>query len=371
MVTTFAAAKENVPATPSLVIDEPVVRRNIQRLAKYAADHQLAVRPHTKTHKSRLLAQWQLEAGAVGLTCAKVGEMESLQDLSGDLLLAYPAIDMARLNRIVKLAGEKTIRMALDSAEAIDRVAAAARDANVTIGVLIDLDIGHHRTGTESPESAAKLARLVDQHRPSLRLDGIFFYPGHIWSPPSEQVPLLKQINSVLAEAVDLFREAGLSTEIVSGGSTPTLYESHLIPTQTEIRPGTYVYNDMNSIHGRFCNWEDVGAAVVCTVVSTSVPGKAVIDAGSKTLTSDRNATKPDSGHGFVLEYPAARITRLSEEHGELDLSACDSRPRVGDRVTVIPNHICPCINLQDQVWLQRPDGTLAPLPVDSRGRLI
>lgn len=371
MITTFTAAKENIPFTPALVIDQPAVQRNIQRLAKYASDHHLKVRPHTKTHKSRLIAHWQVEAGATGLTFAKVGEMEALQELSSDLLLAYPAIDSARQSRLVELAREKTVRVAFDSAEGIDRLAAAARAANVNIGVLVDLDVGHHRTGVGSPALAVELARRVNQHGRSLQLDGIFFYPGHVWAHPSEQEATLKEIDEILAEAIDLFRSDGLSTEIVSGGSTPTLHQSHLITTQTEIRPGTYVYNDMNSVHGGYCSWNDLAAAIVCTVVSTSVTGKAVIDGGSKTLTSDRNITKPDSGHGFVLEFPAAKITRLSEEHGELDLSGCEIRPRVGDRVTVIPNHICPCINLQNQVWLQQADGSVRPLTVDSRGSLV
>src|SRR5690606_19161585 len=134
------------------------------------------------------------------------------------------------------------------------------------------------------------------------------------------------------------WQASGLQAMIVSGGSTPTQAQSHLVTRLTEIRPGTSLYNDMNTVRGGFCELGDCAAAIVCTVVSRAVAGKAVIDGGTKTFTSDRNASAPDSGHGYVLEYPQAKLVRLSEEHGELDLSSCDMLPEIGERVTVIPN---------------------------------
>jgi D-serine deaminase-like pyridoxal phosphate-dependent protein len=162
-----------------------------------------------------------------------------------------------------------------------------------------------------------------------------------------------------------------MNAPIVSGGSTPTAYQSHHVTHQTEIRPGTYIYNDMNTVRGGFCALEDCAATLVCTVVSTAaVDGRVVIDAGTKTLTSDRNVTAPESGHGHVVEYPKATIVRLSEEHGEVDVSRCPTPPKIGDRLTIIPNHICPCVNLQDSVWLRQEDGELSVMGVDARGRL-
>ena len=164
----------------------------------------------------------------------------------------------------------------------------------------------------------------------------------------------------------------GLQARIVSGGSTPTAFQSHLVPEYTEIRPGTYIYNDMNTVRGGYCRLDDCAARIVCTVVSTAVPGQVVIDAGSKTLTSDRCSPAPDSGHGYVVEYPEAVITRLSEEHGQIDIRACSQRPQIGERVTVIPNHICPCVNLQDaRLVARRRQGELRELPIDARGRLV
>jgi len=358
--------------TPALVIDGAVVRRNIDRLAAYCRTHDLALRPHTKTHKSRFVGGLQLDAGAVGLTVAKVGEAEALATAGdrdgGDLLMAYPAVDPPRTARLARLAGSMPVRVGLDTAAAALALSAAACAAGTTIGVLVDLDVGFGRTGVASPAAAADLAAVVDR-LPGLRLDGLMVYPGQVKMPPAAQPPVLATIAGLVAAAVERFDRAGLCRSVVSGGSTPTAYQSHLMPQLTEIRPGTSVYNDMNIVRGGFGALADCAARVVCTVVSDAVSGQVVLDAGSKTLTSDRCGPAPDSGHGHVVEYPEAVITVLTEEHGQVDVSRCPRRPRVGERVTVIPNHICPCVNLQDVVWWHE-DGTLVPRPVDARGRL-
>ena len=369
MVTTKMRPRD-VAATPALVIDLATVERNVSRLADYATSCRLGIRPHTKTHKSLEMARRQVRAGAVGLTVAKVGEAEVMASASSDLLVAYPAVDDYRCRHLAELArGGVTVRVAVDSAEGIDALADAARAASARIGVLVDLDVGFHRTGAQSPAESLSLAQQATRCD-SLRLDGLFFYPGHVWSAADQQAEELSGIDTLLSESIDLWRRSGLEARIVSGGSTPTAYQSHRITRQTEIRPGTYIYNDMNTVRAGFCLLDDCAATIVCTVVSTSVAGKAIIDAGTKTLTSDRNIKVPQSGHGYVLEYPGASLVRLSEEHGELDTSRCERRPRIGERVTVIPNHICPCVNLQDSVWLRHRDGTLESLRVDARGRL-
>ncbi|HEX7008727.1 MAG TPA: alanine racemase [Phycisphaeraceae bacterium] len=356
------------PPTPYLKINAQRVRRNIEKLAAYAAQHNLGIRPHTKTHKSRRVAQMQLEAGAVGLTCAKVGEVETISGPGEDVLLAYPAVDPARCQRLAKLAGDRTIRVAIDSVVAAQALAQAAQQAGTVIGILVDLDVGMGRTGLQSPRDTLELAREVDRLR-GLRVDGLFCYPGFIWQPADQQAEAFKPVIDKLEETVQLWRQAGLNAGIVSSGSTPTAYQSHLVPQVTEIRPGTYVYQDMNGVHGGFCSLEECAATIVCTVVSNAVPGQVVIDAGSKTLTSDRCLPAPDSGHGYVLEYPQARITRLTEEHGQVDIRQCDRAPKIGERVTVIPNHICPCVNLHEAAWWEE-DGRLQPLRIDARGKL-
>ena len=157
----------------------------------------------------------------------------------------------------------------------------------------------------------------------------------------------------------------------VSTGATPTAYMSHLLPQATEIRPGTYIYQDLNEVTVGVCSEDECAARIVTTVISDAVPDKCVLDAGSKTLTSDRLVYKPDiAGFGRVVEYPQAVITRLSEEHGEVVLAQCDKRPRLGERVHVIPNHICPVVNLQTVAWLDDGSGRLTQLTTDARGLL-
>lgn len=355
--------------TPALILDAPVVHRNIQRLADYSQQSGLRIRPHTKTHKSRLVAALQQEAGAIGLTVAKVGEGVALSTAGDDLLLAYPPVDKFRAEQLVRLAHDRTVRAAIDSTIALDAVAEAAQRDEVTIGLLVDLDVGMGRTGLQSPQQALALARAIESTA-GVRLDGIMCYPGHIWQLAEEQEPALQAVDAKLEETIDCWSQSGLAAGIVSGGSTPTAYQSHGITHLTEIRPGTYVYNDMNTVHGSYCTLEDCAARILCTVISDAVPGQVVIDAGSKTLTSDRCLPAPQSGYGYVIEYPLAQVTRLSEEHGQIDTTACDRQPSVGERVTVIPNHICPCINLQDAVWWCEPGESPQLLTIDARGKL-
>jgi len=258
----------------------------------------------------------------------------------------------------------------LDSSVAAEAIAAAARSAGSTVGVLVDLDVGFHRTGMQSPKDVLELAQSVTRTK-GLRLDGVMCFPGQIKNPAEQQDQTLAPISALVAEAIDVLKHAGLEVKIVSGGSTPSAYQSHLVPALTEIRPGTYIYNDMSVVSGGFCKLEDCAVQVECTVVSDAVPGKFVIDAGTKTLTSDRRMIDPETaGHGHIVEYPQAKIVRLSEEHGEVDASKCDRRPRLGERVHVIPNHICPCINLHDSVMLRLEDGSVETLPIDARGKI-
>jgi D-serine deaminase-like pyridoxal phosphate-dependent protein len=367
-----ACGLDEIP-TPALVIDGGIARRNVLRLADYCRTHDLALRPHTKTHKSVFIAGLQLDAGAAGITVAKAGEAEALLPAFAgrgvpDILVAYPPVDPARSARIAALAREATVRVALDTPFAATGLAAAARAAGSTVGVLVDLDVGMGRTGVADPAALERLAEEVTR-LPGLRLDGILCYPGHVLAPVADQAGPLAAVGALLAEAIRRFDRAGLCREIVSGGSTPTAFTSHLVGSLTEIRPGTSVFNDMNTVRGGFCGLEDCAATILCTVVSDCVPGQIVLDGGSKTFTSDRCGPAPDSGHGHVLGHPGAVVAKLTEEHGQVDVRACAARPRVGDRVRVVPNHVCPCVNLQDHIWWLE-DGAARPLPVDARGRL-
>jgi D-serine deaminase-like pyridoxal phosphate-dependent protein len=355
--------------TPCILIDAEAVRHNLTKMASYVASHGLKLRPHTKTHKSVLMAKLQLDHGAAGLTVAKPGEGKVMAEVGDDILMAYPAVDPARCAELAQLAKAKTIRVGIDSTYAADQLSAAAQSAGVTFGILVDLDVGHHRTGVQTPEESLALAQHVSRSK-GLRLDGVMFFPGHIFMPVAQMGPALASVKQIVSDVLSLWKQNGLEAKIVSGGSTPTAYESHQIGLLTEIRPGTYIYNDMNCVRGGFTTFDECAARVIATVVSTAVPGQIVVDAGSKTLTSDRNAMNPDSGHGYIVEYPQAKIAKLSEEHAQVDVKACDRVPKVGDRVTIIPNHICPCINLQDNVWLKEGNEKPRPIRVDGRGKV-
>ncbi len=356
--------------TPSIVLDAPTVHRNLKRLADYAKSHNIKLRPHTKTHKSALMGKMQMDLGATGLTVAKVGEAKVMAEVSSDIFMAYPAVDPLRCAELAKLAGRVTMRVGIDSSTAADALASAARAAGTTIGLLVDLDVGMHRTGLQTPAEALALAQYVSNLK-GARLDGIMFYPGSIKDESAESIKQLQGVDAKLAETIALWAKSGLKAGIVSGGSSPTAYISHHVKSATEARPGTYIFYDMNGVYGGYAKLEDCAARIHCTVVSNAVPGQFVIDAGTKTLTSDKNGPNPDSGHGYILEYPKARIAKLTEEHGQVDSTRCDALPKIGDRVTVIPNHICPCVNLQNQVWWKEEGQSPRPMDVDARGRVF
>jgi len=270
---------------------------------------------------------------------------------------------------LAKLARTKHLMVAVDTTTAAEAIASAARDAEAMIGLLVDIDVGMGRTGTANPQAALDLAQRISGLR-SVRLAGILCYPGHIWSPSDQQGPALAAVAATLEETLDLWRRVGLEARIVSGGSTPTAYQSHLVPQYTEIRPGTYIFNDMNELRAGYATLDDCAARIIATVVSDSLPDQVILDGGAKTFASDLCIPARDSGHGYIVEYPQAKITHLSEEHAQVDVSALADRPHIGERVTVVPNHICPCVNLHDNTWWLEADGTVRSLCVDARGKL-
>lgn len=354
--------------TPCTLIAAEVVEHNITRMADYCRQHGISLRPHTKTHKSKRIGHMQLNAGAAGLTVAKPGEADVMAELGAEVLVAYPSVTPASLKAIERGLANTDVIVALDSLEAVERLDNALRGGVKQAGVLVDIDIGLHRTGVQTPDESIRLAaKIASSSR--LRLDGLFCYPGHIWSLRQEQDAELAEVEQIIQSHVGRWRSEGLEAKIISGGSTPTAYQTHLSPSVNEIRPGTYVFNDLNTLRGGFCSLADCAVRIAATVVSTAVPGQVIIDAGAKTLAVDQCISAPDTGHGLIVKYPNARIRHLSEEHGQVDISKCDTAPRVGERVTIIPNHVCPTINLTDFAWWMTPQG-VERLPIDARGKV-
>jgi D-serine deaminase-like pyridoxal phosphate-dependent protein len=354
--------------TPALVVDLDRMERNLGRAADYAAAHGLALRPHVKTHKSPVIASEQLRRGARGLTCATPYEAEVMATVSDDLLVAYPPVGAPRAARLAALPRAARVTVALDSLRAATDLSAAASAAGRTIGVYVELDLGMHRVGLPVLDDAVRLARHV-AGEPSLDFRGIAFYPGHVREPVQEQDDKLRELGAALERALDTFAAEGVAPPVVSGGSTPTLWRTHELPGVTEFRPGTYVYNDRTTAAIGACAWEDCALTVLATVVSTAVPGQAVVDAGTKSL--GREPVRGANGEGFgqLLEHPEVLVARMSEEHGILDLGASRWQPSVGERVRIVPNHVCIVVHLNDLVYGVRGAQVETSWPVAARGR--
>lgn len=356
--------------TPAIVVDLDVLERNLQRMSAYCAEHGLAFRPHTKTHKIPAIAKMQIESGARGVTIAKPGEAEVMAEAGlDDLLIAYPTYGTGKWERIAKLASSRRVTVAVDSEAPAQGLSQAAKAAGATIHLLVEFDAGMKRCGVSSPEEVAALAAKIEK-LPGVRFAGVMFYPGHIWNPPDEQAAPLAELSAKVTAVIDHLKEKGFACDVVSGGSTPTAFHSHLVQGLTEIRPGTYVFNDRNTVGAGACEWADCALKVLVTVVSTAVPGRAMIDGGSKTFTSDRWLGGTKSGFGHILEHPDVEFAAMSEEHGHLDLGESGYRPDVGDRLSIIPNHVCACVNLHDQLYFHRNGVVEGSWQVAGRGKV-
>lgn len=353
--------------TPVALVDLDRMRGNLERVARYAREHGLAWRPHAKTHKSPALAALQVEMGAVGVTVATPAEAEEMATEVDDVLLAYPPVGESKLRRLMELPPHVRLIVGLDSEEALRGLAHAARAAGREVGVLVELDLGMHRVGVQAPEQAVRLSALAAEL--GLHPRGVMFYPGHIRGRASEQGPELAALESGLARHLDALHDAGHPPEVVSGGSTPTLWQAHRVRGVTEIRPGTNIFNDRTTAAIDACGWDECAYSVLATVVSTSVPGQAVIDAGAKALAKEELRGE-GGGYGSLLDRPEVVVKAMSEEHGLLDLSHTDWRPRVGDRVRVVPNHVCVSVNLQERLWGVRDGEVVGDWEVAGRRRL-
>lgn len=356
--------------TPALLVDLDVMERNLARVAAYARGHGLRLRPHTKTHKIPALARRQLALGAAGVTVAKVGEAEVMLGAApGDMLVAYPVLGARKLQRLMQVARRTRLTVALDSLEAARQLSEAAVAAGVRVAVLTEIDVGLRRVGVPPGEPIRQLSLDVSK-LPQLDWEGIAFYPGHIKRINDEGIKALDELSGLVKQTVEELKQAGLAPRIVSGGSTPTLWESHRVAGMNEIRPGTYIFNDRNTVACGACAWEDCAASILVTVVSTAVPGQVIVDGGSKTFSTDRLVTGDVEGFGRVVEAPEAVFTRMNEEHGYVDVRQAGRRFAVGDRLRIIPNHICVAVNLHERVFGVRGEEVEAVWEVEGRGKL-
>ncbi len=344
--------------TPALIVDLTKAEANLARAQAYADVVGLALRPHIKTHKLPRFALAALALGAVGITCQKLGEAEVMADAGlSDILLPYNILGAAKLDRLAALHRRITIAVTADSLTTIAGYAARFTDPARPLPVLVECDTGSGRCGVQTPEEALALARAI-RAAPGLRLDGLMTYPPRGG---------LAAVEAWLAAAVARLAQDGIACAVVSSGGSPDLYQAGAVKTATEHRPGTYIYSDRMQVSFGHGTLADCALTVRATVVSRPTATRAVLDTGSKALAADTCALP---GYGHIVEYPEAVITTLSEEHGAVDLTACATRPAVGDVVSVIPNHACVVSNLFDVVQLVRDGLVVEILPVAARGRL-
>jgi D-serine deaminase-like pyridoxal phosphate-dependent protein len=357
--------------TPALLVDLDAMESNLRRVADYTQQHGLRLRPHTKTHKSPRIGRRQLDLGAAGLTVAKVGEAEVMLDAApAGLLIAYPVIGQSKLARLVAVARRAPVTVSLDSLFAAQPLSEAAQAAGVTIGVLAEADVGLGRVGVSPGADLIELARAI-QRLPGLSFEGIAFYPGHIKDNGAEGREALAALGGLLQSMLADFRREGIEVRIVSGGSTPSLYHSHELPGLNEIRPGTYVYNDWNTVVSGACTPHECAATVLVTVVSTARPGQIIVDGGSKTFSSDRlSGSGVQSTFGHIIEAPAAVFHKMNEEHGYVDVRECGRKFAIGERLRVIPNHICVAVNLHERMYGTREGKVEEVWEVAGRGKL-
>jgi len=351
--------------TPALIVDLDIMERNLRRVADYCASHGLRLRPHTKTHKSIFIARQQLALGAAGLTVAKPGEAEVMLGAEPrDLLVAFPVIGALKLRRLAAVAAITRVTVALDSLIAAQQLSQAAESSGAKFWVLVEIDVGLGRVGVAPGDALAQTQAI--RALPGLDWRGITFYPGHIKDQDPEK---LAGLSAMVGRLVEEFTAAGLKPEIVSGGSTPALYHSHEIQGLNEIRPGTYVFNDLNTVASGGCAMEDCAASVLVTVVSRAGSDRMIVDGGSKTFSSDR-LSSGGPGHGRVMEAPGAVFHKMNEEHGFIDLSKAERSFEIGEKVRIIPNHICVAVNLHEYVYGVRGGKLEEVWNVEGRGKL-
>jgi D-serine deaminase-like pyridoxal phosphate-dependent protein len=352
--------------TPAPLVDLDRLAHNLDRMAAYTVMHGLALRPHVKTHKSPRIAAEQRRLGAVGLTCATPRELEVMSEVSDDLLLAHPPVG-PKLQRVLSLPDPVQLSVAIDSSEALEPLAELAEAHERPVSVFVEVDVGMRRVGLRSPAQAVELARRIRALSP-LTFAGVLFYPGHLRGAQDTLDEPLSRLREELAAVLAALGDAGMEPPVVSGGSTPAAWRMHEVTGVTEVRPGTYVYNDRAVEAVGACSWDDCALTVLATVISTAVPGQAVVDAGSKALGRE---PLPDAAAGFgcLMDHQEVRVVRMSEEHGILDLEGTSWRPRVGDVVRIVPNHACIVVHLNDTMHGVRGEVLEVSWPVTARGR--
>ena len=363
--------------TPAVLVDSPTLTRNLSRMQAAANARGLRLRPHAKTHKSPRVAALQIERGAVGICCAKLGEAEVFADEGiADIRLPYP-LNPVNAERVFALARRVLLSFIVDDPAVADAWSALAVARGVKLDVLIKVDVGFHRCGIDPHSPAAPGTVRAVAAMPGLRFRGLLSHAGQGYGATSE-----KGLEAVAAGEAALLRDlataSGVPCPEISVGATPTARFSVEQAGLTELRPGNYAYFDRTQVALGAASWADCALTVLARVVSRPAHDRVILDSGSKTLTNDlaRGFINTD-GYGAVLREvhtpdpdTSLLIERLSEEHGTVRVLRGTTALKTGDLVRVVPNHSCVVSNLVDRIWLVDGDQVLEQLPVAARGRI-
>jgi D-serine deaminase-like pyridoxal phosphate-dependent protein len=351
--TTSIGQPIDVLDTPALVLDQDVVQANIARTVEIAQASGARLRPHIKTHRMIAVARHQIEAGAQGICCAKTGEAEVFADGGiDDIFIANQVVGSAKMRRLRTLAERVRLAVGVDHPDQIDLLSQAFRGAD-PLDISIEIDVGQRRTGVVEPHEAVELARRV-LDAPGLALRGVYTHEGHDYAArdDADLAIIADQAQRQMLEAAQAIRDATGAPCEVSMGSTPSLFARKFHAGIDELRPGTAVFNDGS--HANFLGHTDwCAATVLATVVNLPAPDRVVVDAGAKALTSDRRGPSilENSGFGLVVGRPEATVVSLSDEHGVLSVPDAGAY-KIGEVIQIIPNHICPCVNLYDHAFV-------------------
>ena len=362
--------------TPCLVANFSIVKRNIRKMQDLCNRYGCLLRPHIKTHKSVEIARMQVNAGAVGITCAKVSEAEVMAE-GGllDIFIAYPIIGQVKIDRAMALAKKvKRLILAVDSFEGARAISGAAKKHGQDVEIRLEIDTGAKRTGVPMQEAALLAAKIANL--PNLRLTGLYTFKSmfHNSLPTTDSREAAKEECELLDQVKKTLALQGISILDLSAGSTPTGPDCAATGLVNEIRPGTYVFNDQMCLQNNACGPEDIAARIIATVVSAPAPEYAVIDGGSKTFPTDIALNKEPlnlHSYGYVKGRGNLRLDRVNEEHGMIRTD--DGSPtglNVGDILELIPAHICTAVNLQNHIYVEE-GGTVRKLSVDARGKLV
>ena len=369
--------------TPAVLIDQPRALANIDRLQEAADKRGIRVRPHAKTHKSPIVARWQIDRGAVGISCAKLGEAEVFAEAGfTDIRVPYP-LNPTNAARVLKLLERTTLSFIVDHIAVARGWSEAMSRAMRTVDVLVKVDVGFHRCGIEpNPATAVAFIREVSS-LPGLALRGLLSHAGHAYQATSAE-----QLQSIAEDEAETLhslatkaREHGIQIDELSAGATPTARFSLQQDWITEYRAGNYVYFDRTQVGLGAATLDDCALTVLSTVVAKPADDRIILDCGSKTLAADAaRGFSPLPGHGVIFrelrlapgQQPDDQllIERLSEEHATVRVTTGHTSLEPGDRVRVVPNHSCVVSNLVDAAWLADSDKVLGALPVAARGRI-